>query len=283
MTPLSPISAASSYDQQSFWAARFGALLFQHLELAPNLRILDLATGTGYPLLELAQAFGASSYVVGLDLWWEALERAEAKRLAYDQTNATLVCGNGVAMPFSDESFDLIVIHLGLNNFDKPDAVLAECARVAKHGARLVATSNLKGHYAEFYGLFRPIIESLGNSEYVTRLGANENHRGTVEGWSAALAAAGFTVTKTVEDSFIMRFLDGDTMLKHLLVRIGFLPAWESVVDEAERPRVFAEVKARLNEVARQQGELRMNVPMVYLESRRQGGLVEGPLAPLQL
>ena len=66
-----------------------------------------------------------------------------------------------------------------------------------------------------------------------------------------------------------MRFLDADTMLNHLLVRIGFLPAWDNVVDEADRPRVFAEVKARLNEVARQQGELRLTVPMVYLESRR--------------
>ena len=33
-----------------------------------------------------------------------------------------------------------------------------------------------------------------------------------------------------------------------MLVRIGFLPAWDNVVDEADRPRVFAEVKARLNE-----------------------------------
>jgi SAM-dependent methyltransferase len=139
---------------------------------------------------------------------------------------------------FSNGSFDLIVIHLGLNNFDKSDAILAECARVAKPGARLVATSNLKGHYAEFYGLFRPIIESLGNSEYVKRLDANENHRGTVKRWSAALTAAGFTVTKPVEDSIIMRFLIDDTMLNHLLVRIGFLPAWDSVVDEAERPRL---------------------------------------------
>jgi len=269
MIPLSPISAASSYDQQSFWSARFGALLFQHLELAPNLRILDLATGTGYPLLELAQIFGTSSYVVGLDLWREALERAEAKRLAYGQTNAALVCGDGVAMPFHDESFDLIVIHLGLNNFDKPDAVLADCARVAKHGARVVATSNLKGHYAEFYALLRPIIESLGNADYIKRLNANEDHRGTGEGWMAALAKAGFTVTKTADDSFIMRFADADALFNHLLVRIGFLPAWEKVVDEADRRRVFAEVKARLTEIAREHGELGMTVPMLYLEAQK--------------
>src|SRR5215207_5217545 len=117
MSHPSPLSTASSFDQQSFWASRFGALMFQHLELAPNLKILDLATGTGFPLLELAQTFGASSYVVGLDQWWDALERAEAKRLAYWQTNAALLYGNGVAMPFPDAAFDLIVIHLGLNNF----------------------------------------------------------------------------------------------------------------------------------------------------------------------
>lgn len=33
-------------------------------------------------------------------------------------------------------------------------------------------------------------------------------------------------------------------------------------------PRVFDEVKRRLDEVAREQGELRMTVPMMYLETR---------------
>ncbi len=66
-----------------------------------------------------------------------------------------------------------------------------------------------------------------------------------------------------------MRFVDADAMRNHLLVRMGFLPAWEKIVDEADRPRVFDEVKRRLDEVAREQGELRMTVPMVYLETRK--------------
>ena len=128
--------------------------------------------------------------------------------------------------------------------------------------ARLVATSNLKGHYAEFYALFRPVIEALGNAGYAQRLDANENHWRTIERWLSLLQAAGFEVTKVVEDSFVMRFVDVDAMHNDLLVRVGFLPAWEKIVDEADCPRVF-------DKVAREQGELRMTVPMVYLETRK--------------
>ena len=41
---------ASAFDQVSFWSARFGVFLFEHLELRPNLNILDLACGTVFPL-----------------------------------------------------------------------------------------------------------------------------------------------------------------------------------------------------------------------------------------
>jgi len=67
---------ASAFDQVSFWSARFGALLFKHLTLRPHLTILDLACGTGFPLFELAQVYGTSCQVTGIDLWKEAVERA---------------------------------------------------------------------------------------------------------------------------------------------------------------------------------------------------------------
>lgn len=264
-----PLSTASSFDQMVFWSARFGALLFTHIPIAPGLRILDLATGTGYPLLELAQVYGASCKVIGMDVWWEALTRAEAKRRTYGQENAALVCADGVALPFPDETFDMIVINLGLNNFANAKAVLAECARVTGHGGRLVATTNLKGHFREFYAPFREAVTKLGKPDALERLNTNENHRGTRESWSALLKGAGFKLTKVVEDAFTMRYTDSAAMFSHLLTRVGFLPGWEGVVDEADRAKVFAEVRRELDTAAYKQGEVRMTVPMLYLEARR--------------
>ena len=71
---------ASIVDEVSLWSARFGLFLLSHLPLRPNLNILDLACGTGFPLFELAHMYGASCRVVGVDNWKEAVERARSKQ-----------------------------------------------------------------------------------------------------------------------------------------------------------------------------------------------------------
>ena len=48
---LNDPAIASAVDQVSLWAARFGLFLLDQLELRPNLNILDVACGTGFPLL----------------------------------------------------------------------------------------------------------------------------------------------------------------------------------------------------------------------------------------
>ena len=80
--------------------------------------------------------------------------------------------------------------------------------------------------------------------------------------------AAGFGISKVVEDRFTYRFLDGSAMLRHWLVRIGFLDAWRSVVDRDDEQKAFTMLEERLNEVAHDKGELRMTIPMLYVEAR---------------
>jgi len=89
----------AAYDQVFLWSARFGELLFKHLELRRNLRVLDLACGTGFPLLELAHMLGRSCELVGVDVWKEALERARLKLKVYDLPNVQLVTMQSSASP----------------------------------------------------------------------------------------------------------------------------------------------------------------------------------------
>src|SRR5258708_28674635 len=117
---------ASAFDQVSFWSARFGALLFKHLTLRPHLTILDLACGTGFPLFELAQVYGPSCQVTGIDLWKEAVERARAKLKVYQLPNVKLLQADAAHLPFQEHEFDLIVSHLGINNFADPEAGLTQ-------------------------------------------------------------------------------------------------------------------------------------------------------------
>jgi len=261
--------AASSFDETSFWCARFGALLFRHLELRRGISILDVGCGTGFPLFELANAYGPSCQVTGVDVWTEALERARAKLRVQGLPNVTIVEADAAAMPFPDAQFDLITCNLGLNNFADPAAVLAECFRVAKLGGRVVFTTNIRGHMAEFYTLFRETLLERDNAEYLERLEQNEAHRGTKDSLCALLEQAGFTISRTIEDSFHLRYLNGTAFFNHWLVKTGFLDGWRGVVNAEDEAEVFARLEARLNERAARDGDLRVTVPMLYLEGQK--------------
>ncbi len=260
---------AAAFDQVSFWFARFGAFLFEHLPLRPNLAILDLACGTGFPLFELAQVYGATCQVTGIDQWKEAVERGRAKQQAYQLPNVQILEADAAQLPFGEREFDLIVSHLGINNFADPEAVLAECFRVAKPQASLVLTTNPSGHMRELYALFREVLLELHQSMYLERLQQNEEHRGTKASLSGMLQAAGFHTVKIQEGAFQLRYLDGSALFHHLLTQVGFLDGWRQVVDAEDEEPVFALLATRLNQVAQARGELRLSVPMLYLEGEK--------------
>jgi arsenite methyltransferase len=260
---------ASIFDELSWWSARFGALLLDNIPLSRGMRILDLACGSGFPLFELAHSGGASCQVVGLDLWRSALDRANRKRSIYGLPNVGLVEGDGALQPLAAQSFDLIVSNLGVNNFTAPAAVFAECFRVAKPGGRIALATNVTGHYREFYEVYRSALRETGLSAHLPRLDAQENHRGSKLTLRASLEGAGFREIRTQEAEFVQRFADGSALLNHWLTREGFIEGWRSVVEPAAEDELFALVEQRLNAIAAREGELRMSVPMVYMEALR--------------
>jgi arsenite methyltransferase len=260
---------ASVFDELTFWSSRFGQMLFDRIEIRPRLSILDVGCASGFPLFELGGVFGQSCRITGLYIWSEALKRAERKRKFYAPPNIALIEADGAHQPFRDATFDLLVSNLGVNNWADPEAVLAECFRVAKPGAQLVLTTNVKGHYREFYDVFRETLRELNRPGQLEKLETQEQHRGTKESVCELLQATGWRPVRIVEESFRMRFADAGALFNHSLTRIGFLDGWRSVVAQDEEASVFEAIEERLNEVARREGELRMSVPMLYLEAER--------------
>lgn len=267
---LNSPDTASIYDECSLWAARFGLFLLNNLELRPNLNILDLACGPGFPLFELAHMYGSSCQVIGVDNWKEAIERARAKLRIHQLPNVQIVEAEAEHLPFADNSFDMIVSNLGINNFADPDTALAECFRVAKPKGRLILTTNPIGHMREFYEVFRATLRELGKQAYLERLEQNEAHRGNKDILIKLLQDNGFHVINIKEEQFQLRYLNGSAMLNHSLTKLGFLSGWRSVVDSGDEELVFTTLESRLNQIAHAEGELRTTVPMLYLEAEKQ-------------
>jgi ubiquinone/menaquinone biosynthesis C-methylase UbiE len=256
-----PDFAEGAYDELSFWSSRFGALLFEHLELRPNIQGLDVACGTGFPLFELAHAHGPSSHFTGVDVWPDAIRRAQRKLAVFGDSNVELHVADAVSMPFPNETFDLITSNLGINNFADPPAALAECRRVAKRGARLALTTNLTGHFAAFYDVYRETLRELGQTARLPALDAQEAHRGTRDTIEELLRDAGFRITNVVEGECFYSFANGTAMLRHPLVGF-FLDGWRSVTTDAA---VWSAIEQKLNDAS----PLRMRVPMLYAEAVR--------------
>ena len=258
-----PPDFAEIYDETSLWSARFGALMFEHLEICRGIRGLDVGCGTGFPLIELAQLHGPSSRFTGVDVWAEALERARQKLESHGLTNVDLVEADAAAMPFDDASFDLIVSNIGVNNFEDAAAALRECRRVAKPEARLVLTTNQRGHFGALYRLLDAILDEAGLHAVRAALQHEEEHRHSKETLGRLLADSGFAVSRAIEQDFTFRFADGSALLRHSLVK-WFLDGWRQAVGAEHERRVFEMLETRLNAAA---GPVEMTVPMLYVES----------------
>ncbi|RPJ40461.1 MAG: methyltransferase domain-containing protein [Chloroflexi bacterium] len=265
----------SAYDEISLWSAMFGQMLLERIPMRRGMVVLDIGYGTGFPAIELALRLGASCKVYGIDPWEAARKRAEFKARHWGVKNLELLTGDAAAMPFENEQFDLLVSNLGVNNFADPPAVLGECRRVAKTGARLVLTTNLVGHMQEFYDVFEATLRQLGEAgklpqeEHLARLREHIAHRASVEGLAELFAQAGFRVTSTHRQEARMRFLDGSALFRHTFIQRGFLDGWMAVVEPGEREEVFTCLEANLNRSAEERGELSLTIPMAYVEAEK--------------
>lgn len=93
-------------------------------------RVLDLAAGTGTSARAIA-ATGAQ--VVACDFSIGMLRQGQRQ---YPEQR--FVAGDGMALPFADDTFDAVTISFGLRNINDPALGLRELARVTRPGGRLV-------------------------------------------------------------------------------------------------------------------------------------------------
>ena len=74
----------------------------------PGARVIDVGCGTGHRVMPLAQHFGVSEYV-GFDHSTTSLDVARALAAELQFPNATFAEGDLFALPFPDQSFDVVI------------------------------------------------------------------------------------------------------------------------------------------------------------------------------
>lgn len=257
------------YDELPLWSAPFSALMLQHVPMRSGIVAVDVGAGTGFLTIELAQRCGSVSRIIAVDPWQAATRRLAAKVKYHGLFNVRIISSAIEEAEIEQNSVDLIVSNLGLNNFDNPAASLEACQRIAKDGADLVLTTNTEGHMATFYSAFRSSLEDCGLQHLITELDHHIDHRGTIDTLRTLLTSAGFQEVKIIEETNDLRFVDGTAFLRHHLIGMGFLPQWKQLVPNEHQARVFLEIEKRLNEIAARQSELSMTIPVVLAHFRK--------------
>lgn len=155
-----------------------------------SLRILELGPGKGYHLSSLADERGAQ--YAGYDVQaYLSDEQTSGFRLGYK-------IGNGVAIPWPDQTFDVVWSHSVLEHVRSPLGLLLEAKRVLKYDGTFVASIDLQDHYTDrrradsMYGFLRYSdrtwsLLSSNRSIWVNRLRASD--------WRRLIDEAGFDIT----------------------------------------------------------------------------------------
>ncbi len=239
-TELAPTyEAAVDYELRLFWGVGYNAFverLLGMIDIGPEDRVLDIATGTAVIPRRLRASGQAGGQIIGLDLTPEMLAKARRNIAAGQYASPPqLVCGSGMVMPLGNATFDKVICGLGTHHMDVR-LLLGEVRRVMKPGGTfLMADVCATPFWRTWAGnlLLRGLIwfysrklqqdreegeiAAVGLSMSKTRAQAEIEafqHVLTSEEWQALLAENHFDVLELHEIKALRRMYPGGLLLK---------------------------------------------------------------------
>lgn len=125
------MNAVISGWQEPRWRRR----AVREAALAPGMRALDVACGTGKVAATLHGAVAPGGAVVGVDISTRMIELAQAK---VARPGLTFVVGDALRLPVDDGAFDAATIAFGMRNLSDYRRGFAEMRRAVRPGGRVV-------------------------------------------------------------------------------------------------------------------------------------------------
>lgn len=135
----------------------------------PNLRVLDLATGTADVLIGLVKNNPNIKTAIGIDLSENMLMRAKEKIINDRLTDRiSLQHADATKLPFMNNEFDLATMSFGIRNIENPITTLKEIYRTLRTNGRIILLEFslpknflLRGLYLIYLKYFVPLIGGI--------------------------------------------------------------------------------------------------------------------------
>ena len=124
-------------------------------------KMLDVPVGTGVFTAAKYAAMGLAD-ITCLDYSSDMLDRARARFGNMGIGNVKLIQGDVGAMPFKDDSFDIVLTMNGFHAFPDKEKAYSEVNRVLKTGGRLVGCFCIQGESRRTDWLMKRILSRKG-------------------------------------------------------------------------------------------------------------------------
>ena len=156
-------------------------------------RVLDVATGGGHVAYTFAPHVGR---VWATDITQEMLDMVKAEAAKRGLGNLRTTYAKAEALPFEDESFDLVTCRIAPHHFDSIPEFLAETHRVLKPGGTVALVDNVvpEGSVGDYVNAF----ERLRDPSHLRAW--------TMAEWRDAIKKAGFAIGHEEEIGKRMEF-----------------------------------------------------------------------------
>ncbi|HEY3927693.1 MAG TPA: class I SAM-dependent methyltransferase [Candidatus Koribacter sp.] len=161
-------------------------------EVVPNLRVLDVACGTGEPAISIATAMKGTGMVMATDVSDSPLKIGEGRAKERKLTNIQFQKADVHALPFPDETFERVTSRLGVMFFSDLPKALREIHRVLTPGGHvtLLAWGPMEQPYFDLTaGTVRRLLPQLEVSSFARSMFEFGDHPGKL---ASGLQDAGF-------------------------------------------------------------------------------------------
>jgi SAM-dependent methyltransferase len=132
-TRLKKTWMSGDYDRFSRYMEGGARQYYEHLDIPPGAKLLDVACGSGQLTL-MASRDGIDS--TGVDIAENLIERAR-ERAGAENLGARFEVADAEALPFPDASFDVVVSLIGAMFAPRPELVAREFLRVCAPGGTI--------------------------------------------------------------------------------------------------------------------------------------------------
>jgi len=127
------VAAARKWKDQAAVSGRpTNEALIDLAQIRPGMKVLDLASGSGHPALDIARVVGPSGHVTATDLSSKLLAVAEEKANEQGLSNISFQEVDMEKQPFPNETFGVVTCRLGIMYARDVQRALREMRRVLK-------------------------------------------------------------------------------------------------------------------------------------------------------